>query len=142
VTQFDLALQSPGQKVATSQFGAVIAAYRARPAANSDDSIQRPRHSPAGKTGIYFQRQTLSRVYIDHTEYANRGAVGGSPASPGVPYCFSKIPTCSPLSLDTVCVIVFPSAEIVAVITATTVPFSFIVIFRTPASVISQISVP
>ena len=98
-----------------------------------------------GALALERSRTGLAMVRSSHLPDAAPKAAGAlwtSQQCPAMPYCLSKIATFWPLSVDTVCVIVFPSAEIVAVITSTTFPFSFMVILLTPASVISQIWVP
>ena len=64
VHQLDLSLHAPRQKMPASQFRSVVATDRQRLSALGHDRIQHSRDSPAGKTRIHFQRQTLPRVGI------------------------------------------------------------------------------
>jgi len=67
--QLDLPLDAPRLKMTAGQFRPVVAANRRGHSALGDDRFQHPRHSPAGKTRIYFQGQTLSRVRVHHAEH-------------------------------------------------------------------------
>src|SRR4029077_15025458 len=63
VHQLDLPLDPPGQKMPARKLRTVVATNRFRNSALRHDPLQLPRHSPAGKTRVYLQRQTLSRVH-------------------------------------------------------------------------------
>ncbi len=76
VAQIDLPLQRPGQETTTSQFRTVVTANCHWASAHGGDLIQHPRHAPAGEASIHFQRQTLPRVDIDHTQHANHASCG------------------------------------------------------------------
>src|SRR5580704_405134 len=60
----------------TGQLRAVVTANRLGSAACGDDLIEHPGHAPAGETSVHFERQTLPRVDIDHTQHANHASCG------------------------------------------------------------------
>ena len=68
VHQLDLPLQAPRQEVPAGQLRTVVTTDRPRHSAPRHDRLQHPRYSPAGKTRVYLQRQTLSRVHVDHAQ--------------------------------------------------------------------------
>jgi hypothetical protein len=70
--QLDLPLDTPSQKMATGQFGAVVAANGPWYSALLDDLIQHACNAPAGEAGIHFQRETLARKCIDHAQHPDR----------------------------------------------------------------------
>src|SRR5229473_2226474 len=70
VHQVDLPFHPPRQKMPARKFRPVVAANRFRNSALRHDPLQLPRHSPARKTGVHFQRQTFPRVHVDHAQHA------------------------------------------------------------------------
>ena len=62
VHQLDLPLHAPGQKMPAGELRPVVAADRTGLAPLRYDRLQHTRHSPAGKTRIHFQSQTLPRI--------------------------------------------------------------------------------
>src|SRR6266568_3343890 len=62
--QLDLPLDTPSQKMATGQFGAVVAANGPRFATLLDDFVQHACHAPAGEAGVLVQCETLARKCI------------------------------------------------------------------------------
>src|SRR6266568_2900313 len=68
----DLPLDTPSQKMATGQFGAVVAANGPRFATLLDDFVQHACHAPAGEAGVHFQCETLARKCIDHAQHPDR----------------------------------------------------------------------
>src|SRR5229473_243721 len=69
VHQVDLPFHPPRQKMPARKFRPVVAANRFRNSALRHDPLQLPRHSPARKTGVHFQRQTFPRVHVDHAQH-------------------------------------------------------------------------
>src|ERR1051325_2446867 len=68
--QLDLPLQRPRQKTPARKLRPVVAANRFRRSALRHNLPQIPRHSPTRKSAIRFQRQTFSRVHVDHAQHA------------------------------------------------------------------------
>src|SRR5271163_1127409 len=58
----------------TGEFRPIVAADRQRLSAFGHNCFQHSRHSPAGETGVDFQRQTLSRVSIHHAQHTDGSA--------------------------------------------------------------------
>src|ERR1700676_5641865 len=69
VHQFDLPFYPPRQKMPRCKLRPVVATKRFRHSALCNDPIQLPRHPPARKTGVHFQRQTFTRVHVDHAQH-------------------------------------------------------------------------
>ncbi len=74
VSELDLPLQSPGQKMPTGQFWAVVAANRLWQTTSGDDFIEHAGHATAGKAGVHFERKTLAREGINDAQYPDRAS--------------------------------------------------------------------
>src|SRR5258708_1356659 len=71
VYQPDLPVLRPAQHPPRGELRAVVRAQVLWPTAFSDQPLQHPGHASAAQAGVSFERQTLTRVGIDHAEDAN-----------------------------------------------------------------------
>src|SRR5258708_4180813 len=74
VHQLDAPFHAPGQKMPAGEVRPVVAANRQWVFSCGQNHLQRSRHSPAGKAGIHFQRQTLPGAFIQHAQHADRSS--------------------------------------------------------------------
>src|SRR6266478_1582387 len=70
VHQVDLPLYPPRQKMPARKLWPVVAANRFRDSSLRHNPLQLPRHSPACKTGVHFQRQTFPCVHVNDAQHA------------------------------------------------------------------------
>ena len=75
VAQLDLPLQRPGKEMTTGQLRPVVRPQTLRTAILGDHCLQHPRHPTAAQTYVGFQRQTLPRERVDHTQDAHHPPV-------------------------------------------------------------------
>ena len=76
VDQIDLAIQSPGEEVATGQFRAVVTANGSRQAALGDDLVEHTRNAQAREARVYLHGKALACVRVDYVQYTDRAARG------------------------------------------------------------------
>lgn len=67
----DLLLHAPGEEVSRGKFRAVIHAQRFRAAAVTNDDVQHPSDTLAGRGSIDLKRQALTREVIDNSQHAH-----------------------------------------------------------------------